>query len=130
MNDDEAQTIVYAFIDCMAAGTPYIGDASLLPYPKETIRQAFYKHIEHYQSMRDISAETFRELGHDKTLDQLGSMCFRLDDWYDIDAEDKSRIAELNRSEPPFPDCVHLLMAKYRGRTNDLTMRWSQRRPT
>jgi hypothetical protein len=55
MNEDEAQTIVYAFIDCMATGAPYIGDASLLPYPKEVIRQTFYKHIEHCESMRRIS---------------------------------------------------------------------------
>jgi hypothetical protein len=53
-------------------------------------------------------------------------MCFRLDDWYEIDPEDKARIAELNRCELPFPDWAQALMTKYRSRTNDLSNRSSQ----
>ena len=68
MSDDLAQTVVYAFIDRMAAGAPLVGDASTLPYPKETIRAAFIKHIEHYEGMRRISEELFRSKGYDLSL--------------------------------------------------------------
>ena len=89
MTDEDAQTIVYAFVDLVAARNPYIGDASTLPYPKETIRKAFYKHLEHYHRMWLLSEETFRELEYHDTVEKLSAMLVYLDDWHDIDADDK-----------------------------------------
>jgi hypothetical protein len=116
MTDDEAQAIVYAFVDLVATRNPYIGDASMLPYPKETIRQALHKHLEHYYALRRISEETFRQLGYDKTVEQLGAMSVYLDDWHDIDAEDKEAVARLNAVEGLPPDWAAPLLAKYFGR--------------
>ena len=118
MSDDEAQTIVYAFIDYTAHDSPFIGDSSTLPYPKETIRRAFYKHIEHYEVMRRFSAATFREMGYDKTVDELGAMLTHLDDWHDIDQEDKDTITKLNR-EQSLPSWAIPIMAKYWNRRSE-----------
>jgi hypothetical protein len=113
MTDEEAQTIVYAFVDLVAAGNPYIGDASTLPYPKETIRHAFYKHLDHYRSFRLISEETFRELGYHETVEKLSAMLVYLDDWHDIDAADKDAVVRLNAIQGLPPDWAAPLLAKY-----------------
>ena len=112
MNDEEAQKIVYVFVDLVATRNPYIGDASTLPYPKETIREALHRHLDHYYALRRISEETFRELGYDKTVEQLGAMLVYLDDWHEIDAEDKEAVARLNAVEG-LPDWAAPLLAKY-----------------
>ena len=113
LTDDEAQTIVYAFIDLVAAGNPYIGDASTLPFPKHIIRQAFHKHLQHYYALRRISEDTFRELGYDKTVEQLSAMSVYLDDWHDLDPEDRDAIARLNAVTGPPPEWAAPLLAKY-----------------
>jgi hypothetical protein len=113
MTDEYAQSIVYAFVDLVAARNPYIGDASTLPYPKETIRQAFYKHLEHYHRMRLVSEETFRQLGYHDTVEKLGAMLVYLDDWHDIDADDKEAVTRLNAIEGPPPKWAVPLLAKY-----------------
>jgi len=113
ITDEAAQTIVYAFIDLVAAGNPYIGDASKLPYPKETIRQAFHKHLEHYHRMRLLSEETFRELGYCDTVKKLGAMLVYLNDWHDIDADDKEAVTRLNAIDGPPPEWAAPLLAKY-----------------
>jgi hypothetical protein len=113
MTDEDAQTIVYAFVDLVAARNPYIGDASTLPYPKETIRKAFYKHLEHYHRMRLLSEETFRELEYHDTVEKLSAMLVYLDDWHDIDDADKEAITRLNAIEGPPPEWAAPLLAKY-----------------
>jgi hypothetical protein len=113
MTDDDAQTIVYAFVDLVAARNPHIGDASTLPYPKETIRQAFHKHLEHYHRMRLVSEQTFRELGYHKTVEKLGAMLVYLDDWHDIHPDDKEAVTRLNAIDGPPPEWAASLLAKY-----------------
>lgn len=117
MSDDLAQTIVYAFIDLMAAGAPYIGDARRLPYPKSTLRAAFTKHIEHYEGMRRISEALFRSKGYDQTVQQLRAMYMRIDDWHDIDPEDQEAVNRLNSHSGPPPDWAMPLIGKYMQRS-------------
>lgn len=117
MSDDLAQAIVYAFIDLMADGAPYVGDARKLPYPKETIRSAFIKHIEHYEVMRTISAELFRSKGYDQTVQQLRSMYMRIGDWHDIDPEDQDAVSRLNNHKGPPPDWAMPIIGKYMQRS-------------
>lgn len=119
MSDDLAQTVVYAFIDRMAEGAPLIGDASTLPYTKETIRSAFITHIEHYDGMRRISEELFRSKGYDETVQQLRAMYMRVDDWHDIDPEDRDAVFRINSLQGPPPDWVIPILLKYMQRSLD-----------
>ena len=113
LSEDDAQTIVYAFVDVMAKGAPHIGDASTLTYPKDLIGRAFVKHIEHYEMLRKMSEETFRRLGHDEELRLIRSLFIRLGDWHDIDPKDKDIVARLNTLKGPPPDWAMEVMAKY-----------------
>jgi hypothetical protein len=117
MSDELAQNIVYAFIDRMAVGAPLVGDASTLPYPKETIRTAFTKHIDHYEGMRRISEELYRSKGYDETVRQLRSMYMRLDDWHEIDPEDKDTVSRMNNLTGPPPEWAMPIIGKYMQRS-------------
>jgi hypothetical protein len=112
---DDAPRITNAFIDRMAQGAPLIGDASTLPYSKEAIRQAFYKQIENMESLRHLNPKLFIDLGYEDALSRYRALLIRIDDWYDIDMEDKDMIAKLN-SEPSCPPWGVPLFAKYFGR--------------
>jgi hypothetical protein len=119
MSDNLAQAVVYAFIDRMAAGAPFVGDARTLPYPKDTIRAAFIKHLEHYEGMRRISEELFRSKGYDETVHQLRTMFMRLDDWHDIDHEDRDAVARMNAVQGPPPEWAMPIIGKYMQRSLD-----------
>jgi hypothetical protein len=116
LTDDDAQAIVHAFVDVMAKGAPYVGDASTLPYSKELIGRAFEKHIEHYEMLQKISKDAFQRLGYDEDLNLVRSMFMRLDDWHDIDPEDRGMVARLNALKGPPPEWAMLIIAKYINR--------------
>ena len=113
ISDEDAQNIVYAFIDLMDAGAPYIGDASILPYPKDTLKSAFAKHIEHYEGMRKISEELYRSKGYDEIVKELQVMAVRINDWHDIDSEDLEAVRKLNKIQGIPPEWAMPLIAKY-----------------
>jgi hypothetical protein len=121
MTPNEAQTIVYAFVDEMADRMPFVGDEDTLPYPKESIRIAMAIHIQHYESLMNLNPEAFKKLGHDKDLEALKAMRVRIDDWHKIDQCDKELVAKVNL-EKSLPVWGLPLVAKYMSR------RESQRR--
>ena len=110
---DEAQDIVYAFIDRMAEGPPHLGDAATLPHSKTVLRAAFLEQIQHYEIMRSISEEKFRSMGYDKTVDQLHSMYLMIAEWHDIDAEDREEVTRLNATQGPPPEWAMPMILKY-----------------
>ena len=112
MTEDEAQEIVYGFIDVVSEGAAIVCDADRLQHPKETIARAFKIHIEGYETLRAISAETFREMGYDKQVENLKSMWVRLDDFKQIIPEDKPAVAALITGKMPSEDTIQVL-AKY-----------------
>ena len=112
----QAQKVVYAFINTMAKGAPFVGNASLLPYPKKTIEEAFERHIAHYQMLKELCPDAFVRLGYDKELDQIMCMFLRLDDWHDIDPEDVERVREMNSHLGEPPPWAWQLVRKYTTR--------------
>lgn len=112
MTEDEAQEVVYAFIDVVSEGAAIVCDTDRLQHPKETIAQAFKIHIEGYEKLRAISAETFKQMGYDKQVEDLNAMWMRLDDFKQIAPEDKPAIAALMTEKMP-SEATMQVMAKY-----------------
>ena len=96
MPEQEAQDIVYAFVDVMAEHADFILDARLLPESKQRLYQAFNQHIMHYETLKNISLPKFQEEGWDETLDQLKVLRRRISDFQTIDPEDESLVAQIN----------------------------------
>lgn len=113
ISEQEAQDVVYSFIDLMSEGAPFIGDADNLPHSKTTIKKSFIKHIEHYEAMRRMNEAHFINNGYDQTVGQLKMMALRLDDWHDIAPEDKEDVQKLNQVEGPPPEWALPLIVKY-----------------
>jgi uncharacterized membrane protein YhaH (DUF805 family) len=113
LSDEQAQEIVYAFIDIMKDGAPYIGDEETLPFPKEIIRKAFGQHIQHYTNMRSINEEAYNRMGYAERVKELEALSVHIDDWYRIHPEDKKTVAKLNKTNGPPPEWALPIMVKY-----------------
>ena len=114
MTEEQAQKIVYAFVDVLCEGAPIVCDADRLPYPKETIRQAFDIHIRGYDDLERISSELFKKKGYDKDLSDLRAIRVRLDDFKTIEPEDKPAIERLKTGSLSPEDTVRVIV-KYRS---------------
>lgn len=69
--------------------------------------------------MRRISEELFRSKGYDETVQQLRAMSMRLDDWHDIDPEDRDAVAHMNAVQGPPPEWAMPIIGKYMQRSLD-----------
>lgn len=91
-----ADEIVQSYADVLATGgRGRIGDASLLPYDKETIRAAIDRLIECLVEQRDgQDLPPTPEL--EKMIETLGAVKWELFDFQEIDPEDKEAVTILN----------------------------------
>jgi len=110
MTEDQAQKIVYAFIDVLSLSAAMVCDADRLPYPKETIKEAFRIVLGGYENMRALSEETFRDMGYEKELSNLSAMSVRVDDFKIIAPEDKAAIASLVTKSMPTEDTMRAML--------------------
>ena len=94
MSIEKARDLVYAFADLLAAGVPFIGNASVLPCSRSELRTAFSVYLNWMYSERNKDAGLFERNGYGKTLRAAESCYVRVDDFHDIAPED---IAEVNR---------------------------------
>ena len=114
---DDAEIVVQAFVDIMAAGTPYIGNAADLPFPRTVIKNAFSQRIDYYEGMRKYNKPLFLRNGFDETLSNMLSLYGRIDDWHDIDPEDLEAVSKLNQVQGPPPESALPLIGKYMQRS-------------
>ena len=107
------QDMVFAFSDILALNAPLIGDCSLLPYPKKTILQAIYVVKDDYETRREATTNQAIRESCDKIIPTFNYLLTRLvDDWQEIDQEDKEAIAKLSRFDS-FPDWALPLKIRY-----------------
>ncbi|WP_038168511.1 hypothetical protein [Verrucomicrobium sp. BvORR106] len=115
MSEDEAQRVVYAFVDVVAEGAPVVSDVDRLPYPKEKIREAFEIHLAGYENLRAMSSKIFAEKGYDKLVEQMKTVAVFLEGFKKIDPEDKGLIAAMVPN-PPMTREMLALTVKYANR--------------
>ncbi|MGD1087139.1 MAG: response regulator [Verrucomicrobiota bacterium] len=107
------ENIVGEFTDFLASHSPLIGDCSLLPYPKKTIHYAIASVLNDYESKREDTTNQALLEKYEKIIPTLRYALTRLvNDWQEIDPEDKEAIAKLSRFDT-LPDWALPLKLKY-----------------
>lgn len=99
LTPDIAEEIVTAFYDVLLAKSEIkLMDASDLPYSRETILEARNFLTEYLTDLRTTNPQVFQQQQCDVLLNASQTLCVSLDLFYDIDPDDKERVADLNNN--------------------------------
>lgn len=82
----------------MAAGKPFIGDATVLPCPRSELRSAFTVYLNWMYAERDKDPSGFERNGYGDTLRAAESCYVMVDDFHDIDPSDQAEVRRINSS--------------------------------
>ena len=96
MDVDEAEKIVDAFADVMAEHSEWILEAGLLRHSKAHIHAAFDVLLLHYEALCRLDPVCFREKGYDKIVDSLGALRLRVNEFNEIEEEDRADVGRIN----------------------------------
>jgi hypothetical protein len=109
---DHFQGIVSAFTDSISANPSYIGDCSILPYPKKTILYAIRWLMDYYERRRE-GVEATDQATIDRYYKSLSwLLTHAVNVWHQIESADRDAIVELNNCDS-FPDWALPLKGKY-----------------
>ncbi|MGZ5481418.1 MAG: hypothetical protein ACXWID_05490 [Pyrinomonadaceae bacterium] len=97
LTPEVAEDIVTAFYDVLVAQEEVkLMDAEDLPYPREIILKASNVLIDYLTNLRDANPRLFQDGNCEALLDASQTLFSSLSLFYDIDAEDKETVSELN----------------------------------
>lgn len=99
LTPDIAQDIVTASYEVLLAQSEIkLMDASDLPYSRETILEAGNFLTEYLTDLRTTNPQVFQQQQYDALLNASQTLYASLDLFYDIDSDDKERVADLNNN--------------------------------